>query len=145
MRNHFTLAPDTDIENFATMKRDLTKVTGANVSIKISDDFMEAVETGSTFNLHFPVGSDNPTFTKEIDARELWDTIVESATSTAEPGLMMWDNIVNNLPAHCYKDQGFKTLTTNPCGEIPLSAYDSCRLISVNLKNFVKNVEVQIL
>ena len=128
-----------DIENFATMKRDLTKVTGANVSIKISDDFMEAVETGSTFNLHFPVGSDNPTFTKEIDARELWDTIVESATSTAEPGLMMWDNIVNNLPAHCYKDQGFKTLTTNPCGEIPLSAYDSCRLISVNLKNFVKN------
>ena len=128
-----------DIEMFATMKRDLTKVTGANVSIKISDDFMEAVESGGTFNLHFPVGAENPTFTKEIDARELWDTIVDSATTTAEPGLMMWDNIINNLPAHCYQDLGFKTVTTNPCGEIPLSAYDSCRLISVNLKNFVKN------
>tara|TARA_R110000787_G_scaffold2353_12_gene9423 strand:- start:3193 stop:5622 length:2430 start_codon:yes stop_codon:yes gene_type:complete len=128
-----------DIENFVTMKKDLTKVTGANVSVKISDTFMKAVENNENFTLHFPVGSDDPTFTKEINARELWDTIVDSATTTAEPGLMMWDSIVNNLPAHCYKDQGFKTLTTNPCGEIPLSAYDSCRLISVNLKNFVKN------
>ena len=128
-----------DIERFVTMKQDLTKVTGANVSVKISDAFMTAVENKESFVLQFPIDSENPTFTKEIDARSLWDSIVESATKTAEPGLMMWDNIINNLPAHCYKDEGFKTITTNPCGEIPLSPYDSCRLISINLKNFVKN------
>ena len=128
-----------DIENFVTMKHNLTKVTGANVSVKISDRFMEAVESKQSFTLQFPVESDNPTYTKEIDACELWNSIVESATKTAEPGLMMWDNIINNLPANEYADKGFKTLTTNPCGEIPLSAYDSCRLISINLKNFVTN------
>ena len=128
-----------DIEKFVTMKRDLTKVTGANVSVKINDSFMKAVENKETFTLHFPIGSDNPTYTKEVDATELWDLIVESATKTAEPGLMMWDNIINNLPAHEYSNAGFKTLTTNPCGEIPLSAYDSCRLISINLKYLIKN------
>ena len=128
-----------DIEQFITMKHNLTKVTGANVSVKITDNFMHAVESDEDFELHFPVGSDEPVFKKSVKARQLWDLIVESATKTAEPGLMMWDNIINNLPAHCYKDQGFRTLTTNPCGEIPLSAYDSCRLVSVNLKNFVKN------
>ena len=128
-----------DIEKFVTMKQDLTKVTGANVSVKISDDFMTAVENKESFVLQFPIDSDDPIFTKEIDARELWDSIVESATKTAEPGLMMWVNIINNLPAHCYKDDGYNTVTTNPCGEIPLSPYDSCRLISINLKNFVKN------
>jgi len=127
-----------DIEQFITMKHDLTKVTGANVSVKITDNFMNAVEANEDFELRFPVDSDEPTFKKKVRARELWDLIVESATKTAEPGLMMWDNIINNLPAHCYKDKGFKTLTTNPCGEIPLSAYDSCRLVSINLKNFVK-------
>jgi len=128
-----------DVEQFVTMKHDLTKVTGANVSVKINDDFMKAVENNDVFTLQFPVDSDNPTHTKEIDAVELWDKIIESATKTAEPGLMMWDNIVNYLPAHEYADQGFKTVTTNPCGELPLSANDSCRLISINLKNFVKN------
>ena len=128
-----------DIEQFVTMKHDLTKVTGANVSVKISDSFMEAVENKETFTLQFPVDSDSPTHTKEIEAAELWDTIIESATKTAEPGLMMWDNIINYLPAHEYADKGFKTITTNPCGELPLSAGDSCRLISINLKNFVKN------
>lgn len=128
-----------DIEQFITMKHDLTKVTGANVSVKITDSFMHAVEANGEFELQFPVESEEPTYTKVVKARELWDLIVESATKTAEPGLMMWDNIINNLPAHAYKDKGFKTLTTNPCGEIPLSAYDSCRLISVNLKNFVRN------
>jgi len=126
-----------DVEQFVAMKHDLTKVTGANVSVKISDEFMEAVENKQKFTLQFPVNSSNPTITKEIEAKELWDLIVESATKTAEPGLMMWDNIINNLPAECYADVGFKTITTNPCGEIPLSAYDSCRLISINLKNFV--------
>jgi len=105
-----------DVEQFVKMKRDLTKVTGANVSVKISDAFMRAVENKEKFTLQFPVDSDNPTIVKEIEALKLWDLIVESATSTAEPGLMMWDNIVNNLPAESYADVGFKTLTTNPCG-----------------------------
>lgn len=128
-----------DIQEFVTMKHDLTKVTGANVSIKISDDFMQAVEAGEKFTLQFPVGSDNPTCTKEIDAKALWDVIVESATTTAEPGLLMWGNIEKYLPAESYADVGFKTICTNPCAEIPLSAYDSCRLISINLKNLVND------
>ena len=128
-----------DIEEFVTMKHDLSKVTGANVSVKISDSFMHAVENNESFNLHFPIGSDNPTHTKEIQAVDLWNSIVESATKTAEPGLLMWDNITKFLPAEEYADDGFKTVTTNPCGEIPLSAHDSCRLISVNLKSFVSN------
>jgi ribonucleoside-diphosphate reductase alpha chain len=126
-----------DIEEFVTMKRDLTKVTGANVSVKISNTFMEAVQNDDKFTLQFPVDSASPTHTKEIDAKALWDVIVESATATAEPGILMWDNIINNLPAHSYADDGFATICTNPCAEIPLSAYDSCRLISINLKNFI--------
>jgi len=128
-----------DIQQFVAMKHDLTKVTGANVSVKISDDFMKAVENKDKFTLQFPVESDNPKIVKEIEATDLWDLIVESATKTAEPGLMMWDNIISTLPAESYADVGFKTITTNPCGEIPLSAYDSCRLISINLKNLVKS------
>jgi ribonucleoside-diphosphate reductase alpha chain len=126
-----------DIEKFVTMKQDLKKVTGANVSVKINDSFMEAVENKGSFILQFPVDSDNPTHTCEIQAEDLWTKIIESATKTAEPGLLMWDNITGNLPAHEYEN--FKTLTTNPCGEIPLSAYDSCRLISLNLKHLIKN------
>ena len=126
-----------DIENFIKMKHDLTKVTGANISVKISDSFMEAVENNESFTLQFPVDGASPEYTAEVDAVTLWTTIIESATKTAEPGLLMWDNITKNLPAHEYKD--FKTKTTNPCGEIPLSAYDSCRLLSLNLKSLVKN------
>ena len=126
-----------DIEEFIKMKHDLTKVTGANVSVKISDSFMQAVEEKGTFTLQFPVDADEPEFTADIDAAQLWSSIIESATQTAEPGLLMWDNITRNLPAHNYPE--FKTKTTNPCGEIPLSAYDSCRLISLNLKSLVKN------
>ena len=126
-----------DIEQFVKMKHDLTKVTGANVSVKISDNFMKAVENNESFTLQFPVDADDPDYTAEIDAAALWDTIIESATKTAEPGLLMWDNITKNLPAHSYPE--FETKTTNPCGEIPLSAYDSCRLISLNLKSLVKN------
>ena len=128
-----------DIAEFVKMKHDLTKVTGANVSVKITNDFMRAVEADETYNLHFPIGSDNPTTTQEVKAREVWDQIVQSATETAEPGILMWDNICDNLPANEYKEEGFATICTNPCAEIPLSAYDSCRLISVNLKNFVEN------
>ena len=126
-----------DIKKFVTMKDDLSKVTGANVSVKISDSFMEAVENKESFTLQYPVDADRPEYTAEIDAASLWETIIKSATYTAEPGLLMWDNITKNLPAHEYAD--FKTKTTNPCGEIPLSAYDSCRLISLNLKSLVKN------
>ena len=126
-----------DIEKFVTMKHDLTKVTGANVSVKISDDFMEAVQNNGTFTLRFPVNSENPKYTRQVEAAALWQQIVESATKTAEPGLLMWGNIEKYLPAEAYADDGFKTICTNPCGEIPLSAYDSCRLISVNLKSFV--------
>ena len=126
-----------DIAEFVKMKHDLSKVTGANVSVKITDEFMEAVEAGETFTLQFPVGAETPDYTSEIDATELWTTIIESATTTAEPGLLMWDNIIKNLPAHSYPE--FETKTTNPCGEIPLSAYDSCRLVSLNLKSLVKN------
>jgi len=126
-----------DIEKFITMKHDLTKVTGANVSVKISDDFMQAVENDETFTLTYPVGAAKPKITKEVCALDVWDKIVESATTTAEPGILMWDNITKNLPAHDYP--AYKTICTNPCAEIPLSAYDSCRLISVNLKNFVEN------
>lgn len=124
-----------DIEKFVTMKQDLTKTTGANVSVRISDDFMEAVKSDSEFTLRFPVDSENPKYKRTIQAKTLWDSIVDCATRTAEPGLLMWDNICKNLPAHEYED--FKTISTNPCSEIPLSKFDSCRLISINLKNFV--------
>ena len=126
-----------DIEKFITMKHDLTKVTGANVSVKISDDFMTAVEKDENFTLSYPVGSKEPKISKEVKASDVWSKIVESATQTAEPGILMWDNITKNLPAHDYP--AYKTICTNPCAEIPLSAYDSCRLISVNLKNFVSD------
>jgi ribonucleoside-diphosphate reductase alpha chain len=126
-----------DIAEFVKMKHDLSKVTGANVSVKITDEFMEAVEKQETFTLQFPVTATSPEYTSEINATQLWATIIESATTTAEPGLLMWDNIIKNLPAHCYPE--FETKTTNPCGEIPLSAYDSCRLVSLNLKSLVKN------
>jgi len=126
-----------DIREFVKMKHDLTKVTGANVSVKITDDFMEAVRDGEEFTLRFPVDAETPTHISSINAVELWNDIVESATKTAEPGLLMWDNITKNLPAHSYPQ--FQTKTTNPCGEIPLSAYDSCRLISLNLKHLVQD------
>jgi ribonucleoside-diphosphate reductase alpha chain len=128
-----------DIEKFINMKRDLSKVTGANVSVRITDDFMNAVNNDESYTLHFPCGSESPVLTKEIIAKDLWRSIVESATETAEPGLLMWDNITKYLPANEYSEYGFKTVCTNPCAEIPLSEYDSCRLISVNLKHFVIN------
>jgi ribonucleoside-diphosphate reductase alpha chain len=126
-----------DVEKFVTMKHDLSKVTGANVSVKISDDFMLAVANDEEYVLRYPVDAPKAKYSKIIKAKELWNLIVNSATETAEPGILMWDNILKNLPANCYEQ--FKTISTNPCGEIPLSKYDSCRLISVNLKNFVEN------
>jgi ribonucleoside-diphosphate reductase alpha chain len=128
-----------DIFKFVKMKQDLKKVTGANVSVKLTDAFMKAVRDNEKFLLHFPVGSANPTFVQEIMAVDLWNSIVDSATRFAEPGLLMWDTILKWLPAEIYADQGFKTISVNPCGELPLSADDSCRLISQNLKWYVSD------
>lgn len=126
-----------DIEKFVTMKYDLTKVTGANISVQISDDFMESVRDDTDFTLRFPVDSSTPVLTRIVRARDLWKTIVDAATKTAEPGILMWDNILKYLPAQCYASKGFDHVATNPCAELPLSAGDSCRLITVNLKSFV--------
>lgn len=127
-----------DAECFAKMKHDLTKVTGANVSLRITDDFMEAVENNGTFMQQWPldVPLEEAKFTREIKARDLWGVIVDSAWKMGEPGLLMWDNYCKNLPAHFYP--GFMTQSTNPCAEIALSAYDSCRLITNNLCGWVK-------
>lgn len=127
-----------DIDKFVTMKLDKTQVTGANVSVKLTDDFMLAVENDTEFTLRWPVNSPTPKVTRVIRARDLWELIVKTATESAEPGLMMWDNILKMLPAHCYADVGFETIGTNPCGELPLSANDSCRLIALLLSNFVR-------
>lgn len=126
-----------DIEKFIEMKHDLTKVTGANVSVKITDEFMKAVQEDSTFLLEWADSKGENKFVKTVMAKDIWNKIVKSATDTAEPGILMWDNIKKYLPAESYPE--FKTISTNPCAEIPLSAYDSCRLISMNLKNLVKN------
>lgn len=128
-----------DIFKFVTMKKDLTKVTGANVSIKLRDDFMEAVEADKEYMLQWPVDAEEPKITRAIRAKELWELITETATTTAEPGLLMWDNVIRMLPAHFYKKFGFETITCNPCSELSLAADDSCRLISICLKWFVKN------
>lgn len=126
-----------DILKFATMKQDLTKVTGANVSLRLSDEFLQAVENDTEYEVRWPVDSATHKIAYKIKAKDVWDVIITSATKTAEPGLIMWDNMVNNLPAHCYEE--FKTISTNPCSEIALSAFDSCRLISINLTGYVRN------
>jgi len=120
-----------DIRKFVRMKHDLTKVTGANVSVKITDDFMEAVRAGEEFTLRFPVDAETPTHISSINAVELWNDIVESATKTAEPGLLMWDNITKNLPAHSYPQ--FQTKTTNPCivGETLIAVADGRNAVSI--------------
>ena len=122
-----------DIENFVTMKHDLSKVTGANISVKISDEFMKAVENKESFTLKFPVDSNEPKVTKEIDANSLWQLIVDSATKTAEPGLMMWDTITKNLPAHEYAEEGFNTVTTNPCiiGDTLIATADGRNAVAI--------------
>src|SRR5690606_21426888 len=104
------------------------KVTGANVSVRITDDFMKAVENGETFRQQYPINGNNPLFTKDIKATDLWKKIVHNAWRSAEPGILFWDTIIKESVPDCYADLGYQTLSTNPCGEIPLCAYDSCRL-----------------
>jgi ribonucleoside-diphosphate reductase alpha chain len=127
-----------EIETFINIKRDLKKVTGANISAKIYDDFMEAVEDGTNYTLRWPVNAAVPDVTKTVMASSLWDQIIDSAWTSAEPGVLFWDNVKRNTPTECYADLGFGCVSTNPCGEIVLSPYDSCRLLLVNLASFVR-------
>lgn len=128
-----------DAESFIDAKMIEGKVTGANVSVKIDDDFMQAVVDGTTYTQQYPVISDNPTTTKDIDASKLWEKIVHNAWRSAEPGVLFWDTILKESVPDCYADLGFRTVSTNPCGEIPLCPYDSCRLLAINLYSYVVN------
>jgi len=126
-------------EKFIDAKLVSGKVTGANVSVKITNEFMEAVVNKKPFTVQYPVDSDNPTYTREIDAQKLWKKIVHNAWKSAEPGILFWDTITTESVADCYDDLGYKTVSTNPCGEIPLCPYDSCRLLAVNLYSYVED------
>ncbi len=128
-----------DAEAFIDAKMTPGKVTGANVSVRIDDAFMQAVENGTPYLQQYPVDAAEPQFTKEIDAAALWRKIVGNAWKSAEPGVLFWDTIRRESVADCYADLGFETTSTNPCGEIPLCPYDSCRLLAVNLYSFVNN------
>ena len=128
-----------DAEDFIDAKMELNKITGANVSVKIDDEFMRCVVSGKPYKQQFPINSDNPSVIKEIDARELWKKIIHNAWQSAEPGVLFWDTIIRESVPDCYASFGFKTISTNPCGEIPLCAYDSCRLLAINLYSYVKH------
>ncbi len=128
-----------DSESFIDAKMDSTKVTGANVSVKITDDFMKAVINDTDFVQQYPIDAENPKYTKTIRARELWKKIVHNAWKSAEPGILFWDTVINESVPDSYADLGFKTVSTNPCGEIPLCPYDSCRLLAINLYSYVEN------
>jgi ribonucleoside-diphosphate reductase alpha chain len=128
-----------DAESFIDAKMVEGKVTGANVSVRIDDAFMQAAVEGKPYHQQYPIESDKPVYEKEIDASRLWAKIVHNAWKSAEPGILFWDTITRESVPDCYADLGFKTISTNPCGEIPLCPYDSCRLIAINLYSYVKN------
>lgn len=126
-----------DAEQFIDAKLDTQKVTGANVSVKIDHEFMRCVIEGKPYQQQYPINSSQPAVVKQVDARKLWKKIVHNAWASGEPGVLFWDTIINESVADCYADQGFQTVSTNPCGEIPLCPYDSCRLLSINLYGYV--------
>ncbi len=126
-----------DSEAFIDAKMTEGKVTGANVSVKIDDEFMQAAIDGRPYVQQFPIDGDEPLYKKEINAKELWGKIVHNAWKSAEPGVLFWDTIIRESLPDCYADLGFRTVSTNPCGEIPLCPYDSCRLLSINLYSYV--------
>lgn len=128
-----------EIETFINIKRNQTRVTGANISIRVSDAFMKAVESDSEYVQQWPVDSENPLIVHRVKARDIWDKIVLAAWESAEPGVLFWDNAKNNTPSDIYEAEGFGSTSTNPCGEIVLSPNDSCRLMALNLYNFVVN------
>lgn len=126
-----------DIAQFVDAKLDHTKVTGANISVRIDDAFMKAVVGGKPYRLRFPIDAKNPKVESEIDAGWLWKKIVHNAWKSAEPGILFWDTVLRESVPDCYADLGFRTMSTNPCGEIPLCPYDSCRLLAINLFSYV--------
>jgi ribonucleoside-diphosphate reductase alpha chain len=126
-----------DSEEFIDAKMDEGKVTGANVSVKIDDEFMQAVRNKTTYQQKYPIDSTTPIYSRDTDAAKLWDKIVFNAWKSAEPGILFWDTIIRESVPDCYADLGYKTVSTNPCGEIPLCPYDSCRLIALNLYSYV--------
>lgn len=128
-----------DSESFIDAKMTEGKVTGANVSVKIDDEFMNAVLNKTEYVQQFPINSDKPDVIKKIDASALWKKIVHNAWKSAEPGVLFWDTIIRESVPDCYADLNFRTVSTNPCGEIPLCPYDSCRLLAINLYSYVKN------
>ena len=128
-----------DSESFIDAKMESGKVTGANVSVKIDDEFMKAAIEGRKYLQTYPIDAKKPIYKKEIDASELWKKIVHNAWKSAEPGVLFWDTILRESVPDCYADLGFRTVSTNPCGEIPLCPYDSCRLLAINLYSYVKN------
>jgi len=128
-----------DSESFIDAKLEAGKITGANISVKIHDDFMQAALAQETYTQQFPIDDNNPWFKKEIDAHSLWKKIIHNAWQSAEPGVLFWDTIIRESVPDCYTDLGFKTISTNPCGEIPLCGYDSCRLLAINLYSYVNH------
>lgn len=127
-----------DSEGFINAKLEQGKVTGANVSVRIDDEFMRAVEEKRTYVQQYPIYGDNPLYKKEIDPTVLWKKIVHNAWRSAEPGILFWDTIIRESVPDCYADLGYRTVSTNPCGEIPLCPYDSCRLLAINLFSYVE-------
>ena len=128
-----------DAESFIDAKMTEGKVTGANVSVRLDDAFMQAAVEGKAYTQQFPIDSDEPTYVKEVNASQLWKKIVHNAWKSAEPGVLFWDTIIRESVPDCYADLGYKTISTNPCGEIPLCPYDSCRLLAINLYSYVEN------
>jgi len=128
-----------DSEAFIDAKMEEGKVTGANVSVKLDDDFMKAAVSDKPYMQQWPIYAETPKFKKEISARKLWEKIVHNAWKSAEPGVLFWDTILKESIPDCYADLGFRTVSTNPCGEIPLCPYDSCRLLSINLYSYVEH------
>jgi len=128
-----------DAEDFINAKLEEGKVTGANISVRIDNEFMEAVKQQKTYLQKFPTYSDKPKVTKEINAGDLWNKIVHNAWKSAEPGILFWDTIIQESVPDCYVAEGYKTVSTNPCGEIPLCPYDSCRLLAINLFSYVEH------
>lgn len=122
-----------DSEDFIDAKMEQGKITGANVSVRMDDNFMQAVKDGKNYTQKYPIFSDNPKYSQEIEAEKLWKKIVHNAWKSAEPGILFWDTIIKESVPDCYADLGYKTVSTNPCGEIPLCPYDSCRLLAINL------------
>jgi ribonucleoside-diphosphate reductase alpha chain len=127
-----------DVEDFIDAKLEQGKITGANVSVRIDDDFMQAIKNNTFYTQKYPVHSKNPIFSKTIEANKLWEKIVHNAWKSAEPGILFWDTIINESVPDCYADLGYKTVSTNPCGEIPLCPYDSCRLLAINMFSYVE-------